>query len=59
MLIPGALELFVAMTQTFKGSGRRHEEEQMTARITALSSLLAQEPDLPGVADELRELLKK
>jgi len=47
------------MTQTFKGSGRRHEAEQMTARITALSSLLAQEPDLPGVADELRELLKK
>jgi len=47
------------MTQTFKGSGRRHEAEQITARITALSSWLVQQPDLPGVADELRELLKK
>ena len=56
-LIPGASELFVAMTQTFKDSGRRHEAEQKTARIAALSSLLAQQPDLPGVADELRELL--
>jgi len=58
-LIPGASELFVAMTQTFKDSGRRHEAEQNTARIAALSSLLARQPDLPGVADELRELLKK
>mgnify|MGYP007064147146 CR=1 FL=1 len=47
------------MTQTFKDSGRRHEAEQKTARIAALSRLLAQQPDLPGAADELRELLKK
>jgi len=58
-LIPGASELFVAMTQTFKDSGRRHEAEQKTARIAALSSLLAQQPDLPGVANELHEILKK
>ena len=58
-IIPGGSELFVAMTQTFKNNGRRHEEEQKTARIAALSSLLAQQPDFPGLVDELRELLKK
>jgi len=58
-LITGASELFVAMTQTLKDNGRRHEVEQKTARIVALSSFLAQQPDLRGVADELRGLLKK
>jgi len=57
-VFPGAAELFEAMTQSFRDSGRRHDGEMKQKRIETLSGLLEKHPDMPCIADELRNLLK-
>jgi len=56
-MFPGASEIFAAMTESFKDSRRRHEEETKRKRIEALSRLLERHPDFPVIAEQLRKLL--
>ena len=55
---PGASDLFAAMTQTFRDSGRRHDDEMKLKRIEVLSRLLDKQPDMPGISEQLRKLLE-
>jgi len=57
-VFPGAAELFEAMTQSIRDSGRRHDEEMNQKRIETLSRLLKKHSDMPGIADELRKFLQ-
>ena len=52
-VFPGA-----AMKQSFRDSGRRHDEEMKQKHIETLSRLHEKHPDMPGIAEKLRKLLQ-
>ena len=58
-ILPGASDLFEAMTESFRDGRRRHEAETRMKRIEALNRLLEKHPDFPGVVEELQTLLRK